>query len=330
MDFIDEVSFVVQGGRGGDGCISFRREKFVPKGGPNGGDGGDGGFVVLRVNRNLSTLSDLRHRKHYRAGNGMRGKGKCMHGKKGETVIIHVPPGTIVMDADTLEDLGDLINAGQELIIVHGGKGGKGNSRFATSTYQAPDFAKPGSKGEERRIQLKLKLLADVGLVGLPNAGKSTFLSRISSARPKVADYPFTTLVPNLGIVSYDSFKSFVMADIPGLIEGAHSGKGLGDRFLRHIERTRVLVFLLEAHDEDLPSIYRTLITEIKLFSDSLQDKPLILALSKIDLLSSEDRQKLPSAIDGHQCYPFSTMTGEGVQHLINTIVSILTEARDE
>jgi len=330
MDFIDEVSFVVQGGRGGDGCISFRREKFVPKGGPNGGDGGDGGFVILRVNRNLSTLSDLRHRKHYRADNGMRGKGKGMHGKNGETVIIHVPPGTIVMDADTLEDLGDLINSGQELIIAHGGKGGKGNSRFATSTIQAPDYAKPGSKGEERRIQLKLKLLADVGLVGLPNAGKSTFLSRISSARPKVADYPFTTLVPNLGIVSYASFKSFVMADIPGLIEGVHSGKGLGDRFLRHIERTRVLVFLLEAHAEDLPSIYRTLITEIKLFSDSLQDKPLILALSKIDLLSSEDREKLPSAIDGHRCYPFSTLTGEGVQHLIDTIVSILTEARDE
>ena len=330
MDFIDEVSFHVQGGHGGDGCISFRREKYVPKGGPDGGDGGDGGDVILLVNPNLSTLTDHRHRKRYQAGNGEKGKGKCKHGRNGKSVVIQVPPGTVVTDTETNSNLGDMTKPEQELIIARGGKGGRGNSWFATATCQTPDFAKPGTKGEERHIKLELKLLADIGLVGLPNAGKSTLLSRISSARPKVADYPFTTLVPNLGIVTYDSFKTFVVADIPGLIEGAHKGKGLGDRFLRHIERTRVLILLVEALSSDIQFSYTTLIEELKQFDHALSEKPRILALSKIDLMSKEEREKLPKNIEGHHCYPFSTVTGEGVQRLLDAAIVLLTGAKNE
>ncbi|MCJ7813283.1 GTPase ObgE, partial [bacterium] len=248
MDFVDEVSFWVYGGQGGDGCVSFRREKFIPKGGPDGGDGGDGGHVILCVNSNISTLMDLRHRKRYQAGSGKRGMGKKMHGKRGENITVQVPQGTLVFDIESHLLLEDLKYPGQEYIVARGGKGGRGNSRFATSTRQAPDFAEKSTPPEHHHLKLELKLLADVGLLGLPNSGKSTLLSKVSSARPKIADYPFTTTVPNLGIVYYENFKSFVVADIPGIIEEAHSGKGLGDRFLRHAERCRVLVFLIEAH----------------------------------------------------------------------------------
>ena len=330
MDFIDEASFRVQGGRGGDGCVSFRREKYVPKGGPDGGDGGDGGNVILQVDSNLSTLSDQRHRKSYRAGNGERGKGKRMHGKKGKPIVIAVPPGTVVIDTEKKSILGDLTRPGQEVVIARGGRGGKGNCWFSTPTWQTPDFAKAGTEGETRHIKLELKLLADVGLVGLPNAGKSTLLSRISSARPKVADYPFTTLVPNLGIVTYDTFKSYVVADIPGLIRGAHEGKGLGDRFLRHIERTRVLIFLVEALSPEISSVYEILLDELRLFDRSLLGKPWLLALSKVDLLSEEERSRLPESVDGRKCYPFSAVTGEGIQTLVDATVLMLTEVKDE
>jgi len=328
MNFIDEVSFRVQGGKGGDGCVSFRREKYVPKGGPDGGDGGEGGSVILKVDLNLSTLFDLRHRKQFKAGNGGNGKGKNMHGKNGKPVVIPIPKGTVVWDKERYAVLGDLIEARQELIVVKGGKGGKGNARFATPTRQAPDFAEKGELGESRLLRLELKLLADVGLMGMPNAGKSTLLSRISSARPKIADYPFTTRAPNLGVVSYGTFKSFVAADIPGLIEGAHAGKGLGDQFLRHIERTRVLVFVIEAVFSEIESVYGMLLKELELFNPALLKKPRIVALSKKDLLSQEEKERLPSSLKGHMCCSISSITGEGIDTLLHAVVRTLEEAK--
>ena len=310
--------------------MSFRREKYVPKGGPDGGDGGDGGKVVLRVNRSLSTLGDLRHRKRYRAGNGANGKGKRKYGKKGEDIVIPVPPGTMVYDLDEGALLADLKAENQECIVAGGGKGGRGNTWFATPTWQTPDRAEEGLAGESRRVKLELKLLADVGLVGFPNAGKSTLLSRISSARPKIADYPFTTLIPNLGIVSYEEFKSFVVADIPGLIEGAHRGKGLGDRFLRHIERTRLLVFLIEACSEDVRLEYQTLLKELKLFDAALLKKPRIVAFSKIDILSKKERSLLPRSMDGKTPLRVSAVTGEGIQTLVGTVGGKLSGVGDE
>ena len=330
MEFIDEASFWVQAGRGGNGCVSFRREKYVPKGGPDGGDGGDGGHVILRAAQNLSTLIDFRHRKLYRAGNGEDGKGKRRHGKQGNSIVVPIPPGTIVFDEENDVVLGDMTRTDQELTVARGGRGGKGNCWFATPTRQTPDFAKPGIEGEKRHIRLELRLLADVGLVGLPNAGKSTLLTRISSARPKVADYPFTTLIPNLGIVKYEDFKSFVVADIPGLIQGAHAGKGLGDRFLRHIERTRVLIFLLEAPSDDISGAFGTLRQELELFDRSLLKKPCLLSLTKVDLLSENQRSRLPRSIDGHRCYSISAVTGDGIQTLLDAAVALLSEVAND
>ena len=330
MEFIDEASFRVQAGRGGNGCVSFRREKYVPKGGPDGGDGGDGGSVMLRVARNLSTLIDFRHRKLYRAGNGEDGKGKRRHGKQGNSIVIPIPPGTIVIDEENDVVLGDMIRTGQELLVARGGKGGKGNSWFATPSCQTPDFAKPGIEGEKRHIRLELRLLADVGLVGLPNAGKSTLLTRISSARPKVADYPFTTLIPNLGIVKYDNVKSFVVADIPGLIQGAHAGKGLGDRFLRHIKRTRVLIFLIEATSDNMLGEFGTLMQELELYDRSLLEKPYLVSLTKVDLLSEEQRSRLPQSIDGRRCYSISAVTGDGIQTLLDAAIALLSEVSND
>jgi GTP-binding protein len=330
IDFIDEVTFWAHGGHGGNGCVSFRREKYVPKGGPDGGDGGDGGSVLLRVQQNISTLIDLRRRKHYKAGKGENGKGKCMHGKQGRSVIVPVPMGTVVIDAESDSILGDLTKPGQELIVANGGSGGKGNRWFATPTRQTPDIAKSGTEGEKRQVRLELKLLADVGLVGLPNAGKSTLLSRVSSARPKVADYPFTTLKPNLGIVQYEAFKSFVMADIPGLIEGAHAGKGLGVRFLRHIERTQILIFLIEADSDEISYVFETLWNELKLYDNALKEKPYLVALSKVDLIPEEEKGNLPKTINDQSCYPVSAVTGYGIQPLMNAAVKMLSEAKDE
>ncbi|MBN1779531.1 GTPase ObgE [bacterium] len=313
MDFVDEVSFQVTGGRGGDGCVSFRREKFVPKGGPDGGDGGNGGHVILRVNPQLTTLFHLRTKKLYKAQRGHHGKGKNMHGRRGETVEIPVPSGTLVYDTDRGICLGDLTSAGQTLIVAEGGNGGKGNARFASPTRQAPDFAMEGKTGISRWIRLELKLLADVGLVGKPNAGKSTLLASLTAAKPKIADYPFTTLVPNLGIVPLGEYRQCVMADIPGLIEGAHEGKGLGDRFLRHIERTRLLVFMIESHAGDIGAEYALLKQELKQFDATLLEKPRVIALTKTDLLGEAEKKGLPEQIDRCRCYGISAVTGEGI-----------------
>lgn len=327
MDFIDEVTIAVQAGRGGRGCVSFRREKYIPKGGPDGGDGGDGGDVILRVNPNLGTLFDIRPRKRYKAQNGEAGKGKRMHGRRGESAVIEVPPGTVVVDMGSGEQIGDLIESDEELTVARGGRGGKGNARFATSTNQTPDRAQPGREGVERTIRLQLKLLADAGLVGFPNAGKSTLLSRISAARPKIADYPFTTLIPQLGIVKTGAYSSMVVADIPGLIEGAHRGKGLGDRFLRHIERTRVLVFLIDASSECPSAFYDKLDEELRQYQAVFTMKKRLIAWTKIDLLSEEHVETLPKTLNGCPCFPISSVTGRGVDSLVDAMARCVREA---
>jgi GTP-binding protein len=328
MDFIDEVTFWVHAGRGGNGCASFRCEKYVPKGGPDGGDGGRGGDVVLTVHPEMSTLFDYRHRKMYRAGDGGHGKGKKMTGRDGAAVDLPVPPGTIVKDAGTGEVLADLTDRGQSFTAARGGGGGRGNTHFATPSFQAPDTAEPGRPGESRPLRLELRLLADVGFVGLPNAGKSTLLARISAAKPKIADYPFTTLAPNLGIVRYAERRHFVAADIPGLIAGAHLGRGLGDRFLRHIERTRVLVVLVESVSEDPARDYALLLDELAAFDPALLDKPRVAALSKADLVPPEARAGLPASLGGLAALPFSAHTGEGLGSLLDAVAGLLYGGR--
>jgi GTP-binding protein len=328
MDFIDEVTFWAHGGNGGNGCMSFRREKFVPKGGPDGGDGGHGGDVILSVDPANSTLFDYRHKKHYRAAGGGNGKGKQMYGRNGGAVELPVPPGTLVKDGETGELIADLTMKGQTAVVAKGGRGGKGNIHFKTSSLQAPEKSTVGAEGERRFIRLELKLLADVGLVGLPNAGKSTLLSRISAARPKIANYPFTTLVPNLGIVRGPGGRTFVAADIPGLIEGAHMGKGLGDRFLRHIERTAVLLFLVDAASDDPGKDFKLLLRELKAFDPAVAGKPRLVALSKIDLIPAESRKKLPRKIGGHSVLRFSGVTGEGLPGLIEAAAGLLAAER--
>ena len=258
ISFIDQATITVRAGTGGNGVISFRREKFIPKGGPDGGNGGKGGDVIIRVDRQLTTLMDYRYKRFYHAGNGNAGEGKNCTGRGGADVLLRVPPGTMIKDGQTGDILADLINNKDEIVIAKGGKGGRGNAEFKSSTLQAPRIREVGVPGEEKVLQLELKLLADIGLVGFPNAGKSTLISRISAAKPKIADYPFTTLIPNLGIVYYGEEKSFVVADMPGLIEGAHMGRGLGIEFLRHIERTSVLTFLIPADSEDPKSEFTT------------------------------------------------------------------------
>ncbi len=301
MKFIDFARIHVKAGDGGAGAVSFRREKFVPKGGPDGGDGGRGGSIILRANDHLNTLLDFHFKKNYRAERGAHGQGANKTGKSGRDIVLQVPVGTLVRDATTGELLGDLTVHGQEVVVARGGFGGRGNAAFASPTNQAPREYEVGEPGEEREIELELKLLADVGLVGFPNAGKSTLISVISSAKPKIADYPFTTLVPNLGIVRVDEGASFVVADLPGLIEGAHAGKGLGVQFLRHIERTKVLVFLLDATREDIAADFKVLLRELKLFNKELLEKPQIIAISKIDFIDAARltqlrRMRLPSS----------------------------------
>ena len=317
MEFIDEIEFAVKAGSGGNGCVSFRREKFIPRGGPDGGDGGDGGDVILSVNPSLHTLLDLSQRKQYSAGRGGHGKGKNMYGMRGEAAVIEVPPGTLILDWVTGERLADLTVAGETFVAARGGRGGKGNAKFATSRIQTPDFAVQGEAGQSRMLRLELKLIADVGLVGLPNAGKSTLLSKVTAARPKIADYPFTTLVPQLGIVKAGPYRSFVMADIPGLIEGAHQGKGLGDRFLSHIERTRVLVLLIEAGHENRDETYDVLLSELQEFNPEILEKPRIVAWTKVDLLEAAERRRLPKVMRDAACFPVSSLSGEGLPELI-------------
>jgi len=289
--FIDRAKIYVKAGDGGNGCIAFRREKFVPKGGPAGGDGGKGGDVIIEADENLDTLLDFHYKRHYYAERGEHGKGKNQKGKDGKDLVIKVPVGTLIFDVETGELLADLVSHGQRVVVAKGGKGGRGNAHFATSTRQTPYFAEKGEKGEERWLYLELKLLADVGLLGLPNAGKSTLLSRISNATPEIAPYPFTTKTPNLGVVEREDI-TFTVADIPGLIEGAHENKGMGDEFLRHIERTSVLVFVLDAADMVNPPqrAYEILKKELYLYSPKLLEKPRIIAINKIDLPEAQER----------------------------------------
>ncbi|UFH55136.1 GTPase ObgE [Spirosoma sp. KNUC1025] len=287
-NFIDYVKINCRSGAGGAGSVHFRREKHTPKGGPDGGDGGRGGHIILRGNAQLWTLLHLKYRKHVKAENGVAGEGGRRSGAQGEDVILEVPLGTIARQPDSGEKLAEIIEDGQEIILLPGGRGGLGNDHFKTSTQQAPYYAQPGEPGLEEWIVLELKLLADVGLVGFPNAGKSTLLSVLSAARPEIADYPFTTLVPNLGVVSYRDYKSFVIADIPGIIEGASEGKGLGLRFLRHIERNSVLLFLIPANSEDIRKEYNTLLNELREFNPELMDKSRLLAITKIDLVDDD------------------------------------------
>lgn len=322
--FVDYAEIEIESGRGGDGCVSFRREKYVPKGGPDGGDGGDGGDVVITADSQLTTLLDFRYRRKYKARKGENGRGALCRGRSGVDLVIKVPLGTLVKDNETGEVLGDLSSVNQEVIVAKGGTRGRGNAHFATSTDRAPKRAEPGGPSQRRSLVLELKLLADVGLVGKPNAGKSTLLSLLSSAHPKIADYPFTTLRPNLGIVKLHDFKSFVMADIPGLIEGAHRGKGLGVSFLRHIERTKILVYLVDSADTNPQGDFQVLKGELEKFSSKLAAKPAILAFNKADLLSEEKRKSL-AEIDWE--VPFcliSAVTGEGKRKLLSLIAKQL------
>jgi len=318
--FCDEIEIKLKAGNGGNGLVSFRREIFTPRGGPDGGDGGDGGSIYLQADSQLSTLAHLRHTKLIKAPDGQNGGKKKMKGKKGKDLIIKVPLGTLVYDKKTNSLLADLNTSNQKILVASGGKGGFGNAHFTSSTRQKPRFAEKGEPGEEKEIRLELKLIADVGIIGLPNVGKSTLLSRISSARPKIASYPFTTLVPNLGIVEIDNF-SFVACDIPGLIEGAYQGKGLGDKFLRHIERCRVLIHLLDATSSDLAKDYRIIMKELKKFSEKLTKKPQIIAINKIDAIDrlkvKSLKLKIKKEINKEEIFFISAVTGEGIKDLL-------------
>jgi GTP-binding protein len=335
VKFIDEVRIEVEAGHGGRGCMSFRREKFVPRGGPDGGDGGNGGDVVAVADPQLTTLLDLRYQRLYRAGRGVHGKGKDQHGKRGEEKIIPVPVGTTIRDAESGELLVDLSAPGQRAVIARGGKGGRGNARFVSSTNRSPRKVQPGLPGEERVLDVELRLLADVGIIGLPNAGKSTLIAAISAARPKIADYPFTTLVPNLGVVSYGEGKSFVVADIPGLIEGAHRGEGLGHKFLKHVSRTSVLIHLLDASRitaDDPLADWRAINRELELFDPALAAKPQIVAANKIDLPEAREAAALLKEKFAAMSVPFlaiSAATREGLRELVISISRKL-EAKKE
>lgn len=336
MKFVDEAKIHVKAGDGGNGCVSFRRERFIPRGGPNGGDGGKGGDVILQADAQLTTLLDLTYPKQLRAQKGNHGKGKDQTGKNGENLIIRVPVGTLVRDDQTEEVMQDLLFDGQQFVAAGGGRGGRGNARFATSTLRAPRHAEKGEKGQEYTLRLELKLLADVGLIGYPNVGKSTLLSRISSARPKIADYPFTTLVPNLGVVTREEHPPFVVADIPGLIEGASKGAGLGLTFLRHVERTRLLIHLLdisEGPSRDAVKDFHALNHELKAYHPSLQEKTQLVALNKIDLPSVQERAKgIKNQFEkmGHQLYFISGQTGEGMEELIEVVSRALESISDQ
>jgi GTP-binding protein len=328
--FIDEIEIWVKGGNGGDGCLGFHREKFVQKGGPDGGDGGRGGHVILEVDPQLSTLVDLRYHWKYRAEPGTSGKSNNRHGKNGEDLIVHVPPGTIVKDAPSGEILADLSQAHEQFIAAAGGRGGRGNARFKSSTNQTPRYFEEGRPGEERSLQLELKLLADVGIIGLPNVGKSTLISRISAARPKIANYPFTTVTPNLGVVRVADYRSFVIVDIPGLIEGASQGTGLGFQFLRHIERTRMFVHVIDLSPDttrDPVQDFQLINTELEQYDPTLRQRRQIVAANKIDVLENEEElNKLRRFCERENiaCYPISAVTGEGVNHVVQSITQLL------
>ena len=332
MIFLDQAEIFAKAGRGGDGCVSFRREKCVPKGGPDGGDGGDGGSVLLAVDPQLSTLAEFAGRHHWTAGDGRPGMGQNCSGKAGRDEIVSVPPGTLVYDRDNGVLLKDMVEPHSRLCVARGGRGGRGNARFATPTHQTPREAGSGGASGERWLRLELKLLADVGVVGLPNAGKSTLLSRVSAARPKIADYPFTTLTPNLGIVDLPGFRRFVMADLPGLIEGAHEGVGLGDTFLRHIERTRVVLHLVDLFppegQPDPVSAYRIIRGELEKYSAVLAGKPELVAATKLDLAGRKDPPELAVFREamGVEVLGLSSVSGIGLDAVTNRLWHMLEE----
>ena len=331
MHFVDEADIYVKAGDGGSGCVSFRREKFVPKGGPDGGDGGDGGDVIIEADENLGTLLDLVSRSQYRAGNGRPGMSKNKTGANGQDVVIRVPVGTIVRDRDRGLTLKDLRAHGERIFVARHGRSGRGNARFATAVNQTPTQFEEGTPGQERNLRLELKLIADVGLIGKPNAGKSTLLSRISAAHPRIASYPFTTLDPQLGIVDTEAYQRFTVADLPGLIRGAHEGKGLGDEFLKHIERTRMLVHLVDAapvDGSDPVEAYRTIREELRLYSEPLAGKLEIVAATKMDLTEAwEGAERLQSALQV-EVFPISAVTGEGIRKLVGRITEVLEEMK--
>lgn len=329
--FYDYAKVNVKAGDGGNGIVAFRREKYVPKGGPAGGDGGKGGSIILRADEGLRTLIDFRYQTHYKGKRGDHGSGAKQHGRSADDIVLRVPVGTVVRDADTKKILGDLRHHGQEIVVAQGGRGGRGNARFVSSTHRAPAFAENGEKGEERWITLELKLLADVGLVGFPNVGKSTIISRVSAAKPKIANYHFTTLEPNLGMVRVDAGRSFVIADVPGLVEGAAEGAGLGHRFLRHVERTRVLVHVVdlsgsEGRDplEDLAVIRG----ELERYAPQLNEKPMVIVANKVDLMSDDDRDaalaRLSEAYPEVRIFPMSAATDSDLNELVYHLADIL------
>ncbi|HEX9874816.1 MAG TPA: GTPase ObgE [Deferrimonas sp.] len=326
MQFVDEVKIFVKSGDGGRGCLSFRREKYIPLGGPDGGDGGDGGNIWVEVDSGLSTLLDFRYKAHYKAKNGFPGLGKNMHGKGGEDLTITVPPGTLIYDAETGELLADLTEPGSRFLFLKGGMGGRGNARFMSSTNRAPRHTQPGLPGEERWLRLELKLLADVGLVGMPNAGKSTLIATVSAARPKIADYPFTTLIPNLGVVRYGGYNTFVMADIPGLIEGASEGHGLGTRFLKHVERTDLILHLLDLSDlqvGDPKENFAIINRELWRHKPEMLEKPQLVVLTKMDITEVREAAEIITPWfeeQGYRVFAISAVTGQGVEELIRAV----------
>ncbi len=332
--FVDEIEIFVKGGDGGAGCVSFRREKFVPRGGPDGGDGGDGGSVLLEADQAITTLLDFHYQRHYTAERGHHGQGANKHGRSGADTVLRVPLGTTTFDRDSGEALGDLTEPGEQLLVARGARGGRGNARFATSTNRAPRRADLGRAGEERWIRLELKLLADVGVIGFPNAGKSTLVSRVSAARPKIADYAFTTLQPTLGIVRADDERTFVIADLPGLVPGASDGKGLGHRFLRHTERTRLLVHVVDLDPgtgRNPVDDYDAIQAELRAYSDELAARPQIIAANKAELPGTEDRRGALAAFCAGRGLPFhaiSAVTGLGLAALVRDIAARLTSER--
>lgn len=327
MQFVDYVEIEAKAGNGGPGAVSFRREKFIPKGGPDGGNGGRGGNVIAVADPNLSTLLDYRYRRKYQAENGMHGAGGRKSGRDGEDVILRLPVGTVITDIETGQAVADMDESGKTEIICKGGLGGRGNVHFASPTRQTPRYAQPGTPGEERHLSLELKLLADVGLVGLPNAGKSTILATVSAARPKIADYPFTTLQPNLGIVKLHDYRTCVMADIPGLIEGASQGKGLGYQFLKHIQRTRVLVYAIDINEEDISAVLGQLERELREFDSKLPERPSLVCLTKIDTVTDTDLKAICAGLPDDYI-PISAVARKGLDRMLTEIERRLDEQR--
>ncbi len=336
MRFVDEAKIKVIGGHGGNGCVSFRREKYIPRGGPDGGDGGRGGSVIFRATNRKQTLLDFKYRHLFKAKKGQHGRGKDQHGKNGEDLTILVPVGTVVKDAETGEILFDFTCENQQWVAARGGRGGRGNARFVSSTRQAPRYAEEGEPGEERELILELKLIADVGLVGLPNAGKSTLITAISSATPKIADYPFTTITPSLGVVKFKNAEPFVVADIPGIIEGAHEGKGLGIRFLRHIERTRVLVYVIdvsELGEKDASEVLNRLKQELGAYNPDLPNRSSLIVLNKIDLVNDTKKvDKIKSYLEsiGHKTFLISALKRWGLDSFLERLTMLVSKEKQE